>query len=637
VLTPPPEPWTPNVSSPAKPPPSVADASLSMPSIPSPGSGPAPAPPVAQPTSPSREAWLRDRKLAELKRTNQPPELVNPGPGSASAEKGSVVTDLKPPPMAGEAESGPPLSSAAVVAESKPAPMPRTPVTAVPVPGGQAGGEPTSSQGKAAPPPANPELQGSGSRPETPGGTPAAGERSSSAIPVGPQNPSLVLETIGPATVNHNKPLAYEIVARNTGPVPVLNVRVEDELPVGARLLRADPRPDGISNALTWNLGTLEPRAERHFKVEILPTGEGEMLSCATATFSTSSCLRTRVTQPRLVLTQVGPESVQLGDPVVFHIQVANPGTGPATNVVLHDHLPAGLQHPQGNEIEADIGTLDPGATKNITLQTTAIKAGRQVNEAVATADGGLEAKGQASVLVTQPVLTVHNVGPHRRYLNRQADFDLEVVNTGNAPAANVRLQDLLPLGLDFSSASDGGTYDAGTRKVTWSLGALAPGQKRAVALKTVAHIAGDLVNRALAQGDRTEEASAEASLHTEGMAALMLEVTDLEDPIEVGAETTYEIRVLNQGTAPSTGSQLIATVPAGMIVKSATGPTAYRIQGQQVIFEPLPKLAARADVVFRVRVQGQQPGDLRFKVQLTSDQLRLPVYEEESTRVYSD
>jgi hypothetical protein len=82
---------------------------------------------------------------------------------------------------------------------------------------------------------------------------------------------------------------------------------------------------------------------------------------------------------------------------------------------------------------------------------------------------------------------------------------------------------------------------------------------------------------------------------------------------------------------------QIIATVPNGMTARDAAGPSPHQIHGQQVIYDKLPSLAPKADALFRVKVVGDQPGDMRFKVQMTSDQLRSPVYEEESTRVYKD
>lgn len=449
--------------------------------------------------------------------------------------------------------------------------------------------------------------------------------------------PLLSLTTIGPGSVNLGQPVTYEIVAKNTSGFPLQDVVVRDELPAGAKFLGALPAPDARTDKLTWNVGSLEAGAERRFKVEIQPSREGEIIAGATATCSVAASLRLKVTQPRLALTKTGPETVPVGDPAVFEIKVTNTGSGPASGVVVTDRLPAGLWHEQGDQVETDLGTLAAGESKTVTLKTKAAKVGRLVNEAVAHADGGLRITAQAVLTVTQAELALRKSGPQRCYLNRPVEFSLEASNPGTGPAVNVRLTDTLPAGLEFDSASDNGKYEAAGRTVTWTLGTLEPRQKRGVTVKTLAKEAGDLVNQALVQADRGLESRATATVHVEGIPALMLEVVDLDDPVEVGTETTYEIRVLNQGTAASTGVQIIATVPKEMTTKSASGPTAHRQQGQQVIFEPIPKLAARADALFRVRVVGQEPGDLRFKVQLTCDQLQRPVYEEESTRVYSE
>lgn len=453
----------------------------------------------------------------------------------------------------------------------------------------------------------------------------------------GPPNASIFLEKLGPASLNVGLPLQYEIVAHNNTAAAVYNVRVEDEIPNNSRLLRVEPTPDIKGTRLGWNVGTMEPGTERRFRVEVQPAGEGELYSCATITYAASNCLRTVITQPRLTLTKTGPETVQLGDQAVFQLLMTNTGTGPATNVVLHDRLPPGLQHPSGGNIDADIGTLAPGESKQVTLPTTAAQVGRHVNEATVTADNTPPASAQAVVQVTQSALVLRKTGPQSRFLNREAEFDLEVSNPGSAPATNVRVLDRLPEGLEFISASDGGTYDATTRTITWPIGTLEPGQRRGLELKVYGSRAGDYLNRAVAQADRGLEVYADAPLRIEGVPALMLEVVDLDDPAEVGSEAIYEIRVVNQGSSTTTNLQIIATVPDGMEPREGAGPTPYRIQGQQLVFEPIDKLTARADVLYRVKVFCKQPGDWRFKVQMSSDQLRVPVYEEESTRVYRD
>jgi uncharacterized repeat protein (TIGR01451 family) len=460
---------------------------------------------------------------------------------------------------------------------------------------------------------------------------------SSSPAQITPGLPILQVEKIGPATLNVGKPLRYEIVVRNTGSAPALGVQVEEQIPAAARFVGGEPRPMNRGGLLVWNLGSLDPGVERRIQIEVQPIGEGELDSRAVVTYSTTTNLHTRVTRPRLTLVKTGPQNVQVGQAAVFQLQISNTGTGPATGVILHDHLPEGLRHTNGPDVETDIGTLAAGESKTITLETTAVRAGRFVNQAVVTGDDGLQAIAQQPVLVTQPLLSLQKTGPRRLYLGRTADFKIEVGNPGSAPAQNVQVVDTLPAEFEFVEASDGGKFDSATRGVTWNLGALQAGQKQMISLKGLAKSAGDPVNQAVAHADGGLEAKAAAQVHLEGVPALLFEVVDLEDPIEVGAETTYEIRVVNQGTSATTNLQIVATVPNGMTTRDANGPTSHRIQGKQVIYDKLPSLAPKADALYRVKVVGDEPGDMRFKVQMTSDQLRSPVYEEESTRVYKD
>src|SRR5262249_44779702 len=160
---------------------------------------------------------------------------------------------------------------------------------------------------------------------------------------------------------------------------------------------------------------------------------------------------------------------------------------------------------------------------------------------------------------------------------------------------------------------SDGGVYAAPGRTVDWALGSLGPGQSRAVTIKVLAHKPGDWANQALARADWGLEAKAAAPVHVEGVPGLLLAVADLDDPVEVGAETTYEIRVLNQGSGACSQVQIRAVVPDGMAVVG-TEPAAHGVQGQEVVFDPVAKLAGRADVVFRVKVRAKAAGDWRFK-----------------------
>ena len=99
-------------------------------------------------------------------------------------------------------------------------------------------------------------------------------------------------------------------------------------------------------------------------------------------------------------------------------------------------------------------------------------------------------------------------------------------------------------------------------------------------------------------------KAENEAMTRVEGLSALLLEVVDTQDPIEVGADTSYEIRITNTGTKTETDVRLACTIPDQMQLKLAQGPVRFQEQGKMVVFEPLPKLAPRADAIYRIFVK---------------------------------
>ncbi len=455
--------------------------------------------------------------------------------------------------------------------------------------------------------------------------------------PTCPAGSGVCVEKHGPDVCTMNQPLAYEIVVHNTCSAAISEVHVEDELPPGARLVSADPPPEVGADHLTWNLNALEAGGERRLQVKLQLGADGEFKSTATVHYAATASLRTRVVTPRLVLSMRGPEQVSAGDAVPFHVMVSNPGSGPVTNLLLHCKLPEGLTHPQGQVVEAEIGTLAAGESRNVTLTTQSAKSGQFSAEMSATADGGMQADAHATVQVLGPTLQILRTGPPKCYLKSEVGFELEVANSGPVAAGYVEVGDTLPAGLEFVAATDGGRFDATNRTILWRLPALPAGGQHHVGYRVKAVGIGEMPDRAAARSDRGPDVRADGTFTVEGIPALSLEVVDLEDPIQVGADLTYEIRVVNQGSCPCTNIQLITQAPEGLLPREGTGPTPFKISGPEVAFEPLPKLAVKADAVYRVKVRGLEPGDYRFRVQMTCDQLRQPVMKEESSRVYKE
>jgi len=259
------------------------------------------------------------------------------------------------------------------------------------------------------------------------------------------------------------------------------------------------------------------------------------------------------------------------------------------------------------------------------------------VSNFTARAGDYLAISAQLPLEVLAPKLQVAINGPNRRYLEREASFEVAVSNPGTAAARNVQLVAHLPTGMEFVAANNAGQFDPTTRTVRWHLEELPAAETGTVRLTVFPADAGQFVLRCSGSAEMGLKAETQHTVEVEGISALLFQVLDVDDPIELGAETSYEIRVVNQGSKAATNVQVIADVPPQMRPTGAEGPVRHVIQGNRVIFDALPRLAPKADTTYRVRVQGLQPGDLRIRVQLTSEELRDPVVKEESTRVYAD
>jgi uncharacterized repeat protein (TIGR01451 family) len=454
----------------------------------------------------------------------------------------------------------------------------------------------------------------------------------------GPQTPQLTIQKVAPEAVQVGVPALFRITVVNTGAVPAHGVEVRDQVPRGMQLIETKPRASrGANGELVWELGTAKPGDELSVEVQLMPVAQGELGSVATVRFNAEASARTVATKPELAIKTVAPKRVMIGEDAVLAIEVSNPGTGVATNVVLSEPVPTGLQHPAGSELEYKIGTLKPGETRQIQLALSAARAGKVTNLLTAEGDANLRVQDRVDLEIVAPQIDVALEGPKRRFLEREATYTVSVLNSGTASAKQVELVAYLPRGLKFVSANNAGQYEPGTQSVHWLLAELPANDAGKVELVTLPVEAGQHKLRFCGKAERIETVEKEQPVTVEGIAAIMFEVTDVQDPIEKGRESMYEIRVVNQGSKAATNVRITALLPAGLRAVAAEGPTRYTLEANRVQFEGMARLAPKADTTYRVRVQGLQTGDLRTRVQLLTDEMQEPVTKEESTRVYAD
>ena len=129
-----------------------------------------------------------------------------------------------------------------------------------------------------------------------------------------------------------------------------------------------------------------------------MPTAEGEIGSVASVHFAAGASVRTLATRPQLVVQTAAPQKVLIGEQVTLTITVSNPGTGVATGVVLQEHIPPGLQHPAGNDLEYQVGNLKPGESRKLDLPLVANRPGSTTNLLTARGDGNLRAENKTAI-----------------------------------------------------------------------------------------------------------------------------------------------------------------------------------------------------------------------------------------------
>lgn len=454
----------------------------------------------------------------------------------------------------------------------------------------------------------------------------------------GLQSPSLSIERERPDETQVGKTAKFVIKVRNVGQVAAQNVVVTDQVPQGTRFLSASPETvPSADGSLVWELGVLQPNEDATLTVELMPEVEGEIGSVAELTFRIPTSVRTIATKPLLKVEHTGPAKVLIGQDVPFQITVSNPGSGIATGVVIEVDVPEGLTHDGGREIMSDRFDLRPNESKRLDLILKAAQPGVVQNVVRAIGDASLVAEHRTQLEVLAPELQVATAGPTKRFLDRPVKYQIGVSNPGTAAANNIELVARLPRGLKFTAADKKGQYDPRQHAVLWSLEELPAGEQGMVELTAIPTDTGEQKLHIEARASLGLEFQHDHVTLVEDITDLVFTVSDENVPIEVGSDTTYQIRVANNGTKVASNVRLSVTVPQGLEITDSDGPSQVEMQGDQLVMQPIAQLAQGEEAVYRLTAKGTRAGDQVLRVQLLSDEFSTPVTKEEITKVYAD
>jgi len=107
----------------------------------------------------------------------------------------------------------------------------------------------------------------------------------------------------------------------------------------------------------------------------------------------------------------------------------------------------------------------DADPTNNADCRTSA-----QINNLRAAELQVLSHAGSTSV-IEDPVVALTMAAPATAPQGGEFSYTISYTNLGPAASSDARILDVLPAELTFVSASNGGSYDAATRRVSWNVG----------------------------------------------------------------------------------------------------------------------------------------------------------------------
>ena len=369
-----------------------------------------------------------------------------------------------------------------------------------------------------------------------------------------------VPEIIPDKTANITNPnfgdkVDYTVTVTNDGIGDANNVVIVDRLGEGLTFVSASDNGvwDPVKRTVTW-IVDLAKGESRTFYVNAIVSGYGNVTNSLVVGNKTTGV---NVTVPEIIPDKtVDNEIPNFGDNVTYTVTVTNDGIGDANNVVITDVLDKGLKflNATGNfTYDEKTGTitwivdLDKGETKTFNVNVTVLGYGVLPNT-VAVGN-----KTAVRNITVPEIITVKEVNSSDIHIGDEITYTITVSNSGKINATNVVIRDILPEGLKFINASNGGVYDPVTGIITWILNITANSTVD-LTVDVCVNKSGNITNT-VNVGNKTSNCTIESG----DIVDLEIHIVADKSEIYVGDNIVYTVTVINNG--PSDAINTIANI----------------------------------------------------------------------------
>ena len=354
---------------------------------------------------------------------------------------------------------------------------------------------------------------------------------------------------------NFGDKVDYTVTVTNDGIGDAKDVVVRDVLGEGLKFVSATGNYsfDEATRTVTW-IVDLAKGESKVFSVIATVVGYGNVTN--------SLVVGNKTTGVNVTVPEINPDKTvdneipNFGDNVTYTVTVTNDGIGDANNVVITDVLDKGLKflnatgnftYDEKTGIITWIVDLAKGETKTFNVNVTVLGYGVLPNT-VAVGN-----KTAVRNITVPEIITVKEVNSSDIHIGDEITYTITVSNPGKINATNVVIRDILPEGLKFINASNGGVYDPVTGIITWILNITANSTVDLTADVCV-NKSGNITNT-VNVGNKTSNCTIESG----DIVDLEIHIVADKSEIYVGDNVVYTVTVINNG--PSDAINTIANI----------------------------------------------------------------------------
>ncbi len=416
-----------------------------------------------------------------------------------------------------------------------------------------------------------------------------------------PQQADLALaKAVSNAAPNVGDTITYMVTLSNNGPNAATDAQVTDLLPAGVTFVSATASRgtyDPVSGL--WTVGTVTTSSPQTLMIRATVDSPNSQTNTATISHSdqfdpntandTASAAETPQQADLALAKSVDNPTPDVGDTITYTVTLSNLGPDGATGVQVTDLLPAGVSFVSDSPSQGTynsvsglwtVGSVTTSTSQTLTLTATVVGATQVVNTATIThadqfdPDISNNTASAPEAAVEADLALAKSVSDSAPNVGDTVSYTVTLSNIGPDSATDVEVQDQLPRGVSFVSASPSkGTYESTTG--IWTVGTVTTSTPQTLGLTVVVVSPKQQVNSATVihsdQFDPNPDNNTASAIETPQQANLQLFKTVNDPTPNVGETITYLFTLSNFGTDTATNVQVTDHLPSGVLFVSAT------------------------------------------------------------------